>query len=178
MIEDLSPDSSLEPYRADYGCGYPVKRLFELLELQTRQFDLQLHPMALQPQSYSRCLCLPLFGSAAKVHDGSSINWSSILEFDLIVIFSGRVGGAPVWRKMERKKKKQDGGWKRGMGAGFVKLSYHQIILLLLFYFSSFLNMYCYYLSFVIIILYRIYVYVKIIVYNNHILTSYSNENF
>ena len=70
----LSPDSSLEPYRAEYGCGYPVKRLFELLELQTGQFDLQLQPMARQPQYYSRCLCLPLFGSAAKVHDGSSIN--------------------------------------------------------------------------------------------------------
>ena len=60
----------------------------------------------------------------------------------------------------------------------FSDLKVHQIILLLLFYFSSFLNMYCYYLSFVIIILYRIYVYVKIIVYNNHILISYSNENF
>ena len=47
-----------------------------------------------------------------------------------------------------------------------------------LFYFSSFLNMYCYYLSFVIVILYCIYVYVKIIFYNNHILISYSNENF
>ena len=32
MIEDLSPDSSLEPYRADYGCGCFVKRLFELVE--------------------------------------------------------------------------------------------------------------------------------------------------
>ena len=32
MIEDLSPDSLLEPYRADYGCGYSVKRLFELVE--------------------------------------------------------------------------------------------------------------------------------------------------
>ena len=60
----------------------------------------------------------------------------------------------------------------------FSDLKVHQIILLLLFYFSSFLNMYCYYLSFVIIILYRIYVYVKIIFYNNHILISYSNENF
>ena len=60
VIGDLSPDSSLEPYRADHGCGYPVKRLFELLELQTRQFDLQLHPMALQPETYSRCPCLPL----------------------------------------------------------------------------------------------------------------------
>ena len=77
----LSHDSSLDPYRAEYGCGYPVKRLFELLELQTGQFDLQLQPMARQPQYYSRCLGLPLFGSAAKVHDGSSINWSSILEF-------------------------------------------------------------------------------------------------
>ena len=36
------------------------------------------------------------------------------LEFDLIVIFSGRVGGAPGWRKMEWKEKKPDGGWKRG----------------------------------------------------------------
>ena len=60
MIEDLSPDSSLEPYRADYGCGYSVRRLFELLELQTRQFNLLLHPMALQPEIYSRCPCLPL----------------------------------------------------------------------------------------------------------------------
>ena len=48
----------------------------------------------------------------------------------------------------------------------FSDLKVHQIILLLLFYFSSFLNMYCYYLSFVIIILYRIYVYIKIIVYS------------
>ena len=30
----LSPDSSLDPYRAEYGCGYPVKRLFELLEFR------------------------------------------------------------------------------------------------------------------------------------------------
>ena len=60
----------------------------------------------------------------------------------------------------------------------FSDLGVPQIFLLLLFYFSSFLNMYCYYLSFIIIILYRIYVYVKIIVYNNHILISYSNENF
>ena len=51
------------------------------------------------------------------------LNFPLFHNFDLIVTFSGRVGGAPVWRKMERKKKKQDGGWKRGMGAGFVKLS-------------------------------------------------------
>ena len=49
------------------------------------------------------------------------LNFPLFQNFDLIVIFSGRVGGAPVRRKMERKKKKQDGGWKRGMGADCVK---------------------------------------------------------
>ena len=64
------------------------------------------------------------------------------------------------WSWRERKRSK-DGGWKRGMGAGFVKLSYHQIILLLLFYFSSFLNMHCYYLFSVIMhmLLYICYLY-------------------
>ena len=96
----LCPDSSLEPYRAEYGCGYPVKRLFELLELQTGQFDLQLHPMALQPQAYSRCPCLPLT-ELPRCMMAVVLIEVVFLEFDLIVIFSGRVGGAPVWRKME-----------------------------------------------------------------------------
>ena len=46
-----------------------------------------------------------------------------------------------------------------------VTFSDFRVLQIFLFYFSSFLNMYCYYLSFVIVILYRIYVYIKIIFY-------------
>ena len=50
------------------GRGFPVKRLFGPMELQTGKEGLQLHPTPLQHQAYSGCLCLPLFGPAATVH--------------------------------------------------------------------------------------------------------------
>ena len=67
--------------------------------------------MALQPQSYSRCLCLPLFGSAAKVHIMVVVLVEVVFQnFDLIVIFSGRVGGAQAWEKDGEKEK--EAGWR------------------------------------------------------------------